>query len=883
LAAAVVSTFTAGRQAELADLDAELSSHAASRASALTAYFERAQSINLLLALDSVFQPIERGEGQLSGPQLAIAAAQAGKSMTYLEKLYPGQISEACLIDSTGVELSRVTKGKVISTADLSTDEAEAPFFAPTMRLAKGRVYQGSPYLSEDTHQWVISNSTPMVTASGRTWGLLHFEVPLDSFRLGMDGEGTMGFSDRIVDNLTGRVLLDSERPLVDAASPQRDGSAELRAIVASPAAVASGMVDGQRVAMARISVPPDNANSWSVLVAAPPEAMGWSSAIGPAPIATSLAALLLLLFAGNLRAIHQAERQSEAHYRTLIDKSSDLVLVVDRAGRSDFLSPSVERLLMPRDNDPLIAAQEPVDSGPVDFIAAVDPEDRARLSEALQAAAPGCMSVGEFRIPGTHGTSTYEMTVQDLTADPSVRGLVLTAHDVTDRLALHQEMEHLALHDTLTGLPNRALLADRFEQALRGAERDGTSAGLLLLDLDRFKEVNDTFGHHYGDELLRQIGPRMTGVLRGVDTIARLGGDEFAVLLPDLHGVEDATKVAAALVAALAIPFPVEGVDLDVEASIGVVISGVHGDDPVTLMQRADIAMYIAKTQHLGLYVYDPSVNGHSRSKLALVEDLRRALACRELVLHYQPKVSVSTGEVLGAEALVRWQHPVHGLLLPDEFTPLLESTTLIGPLTHYVLDAALAQARTWIEAGRPLPIAVNLSARNLQDEGFADQVAELLAARGVPAHLFELEVTENAIMTDPVRARETLEQLSALGVRLSIDDFGAGYVSLSQLTSLPINEIKMDRSFVITMADDLNNALIVRSVVDLGHILGLTQAAESVENDTALTAVAGLGCDSAQGYYLSRPLPAADFDTWWAERRGQVSRAGDVIAVPG
>ena len=563
-----------------------------------------------------------------------------------------------------------------------------------------------------------------------------------------------------------------------------------------------------------------------------------------------------------------QATEQNEARNRALIDQSSDLVLVVDRAGRADFLSPSVERLLASQDQDRLTAAHTVATTVPTDFIAAVDLRDRPRLAEVLQAAAPGRMSGGEFRITGRHGTSTFEISVQDLSADPSVGGLVLTGHDVTYRLALQKEMEHRALHDTLTGLPNRALMADRFEQALRGAERDGTCAGLLLLDLDRFKEVNDTFGHHYGDELLRQIGPRLAGVLRGVDTIARLGGDEFAVLLPDLHGVQDATKVAAALLGALATPFSVEGVNLYVDASVGVAISGEHGHDPITLMQHADVAMYIAKSQCLGVCVYDPNVDGHSATQLALVGDLRRGLDCNELVVYYQPQVSISTGNVVGAEALVRWQHPVHGLLLPDEFVPLAERTGLIGPLTRYVLDAALAQARTWLDAGRPLPIAVNLSVRNLHDEHFAEQVGVLLAAHAVPATLLHLEVTESTIMIDPERARQTLEQLSALWVRLSIDDFGAGYTSLSQLASLPISEIKIDRWFVMTMDDDTSNALIVRSLIDLGHNLGLTMVAEGVETERTLTALAGLGCDIAQGYHLSRPITADAFDIWCTER---------------
>jgi diguanylate cyclase (GGDEF)-like protein len=868
LATSIVSTVSAGREAALSNLDHALTSDAAGHASALKEYFERAQSIDLLLAHDSALLAFEPGRSRLSRSEITIATAQAGKTMAYLQQLYPGRISEACLIDDTGTEWARVVGGVVAPESELSTEEAKNPFFGPTLALPPGHVYQAAPYISPDTNTWVISNSTPMVSASGRKWGLAHFEVTLDTFRPPVDEGANETFSTFIVDNRTGHILLDSEQKVVGATALGRAASAELRAAVTRPAAVASATVDEQRMAVARVPVGRDNANSWSVVVAAPIE--GWSGSIGPAPVATALAALLLLAFAGlNLRASQQARRQGEARYRALIDQSSDLVLVVDRAGSADFLSPSAERLLAPAGRQPLNAANSGADTGPIDFLAAVDPQDRERFSTALQAAVPGRMSTGEFRITGGQGTNTFEVSLQDLTAEPSVGGLVMTGHDVTDRLVLQQEMEHRALHDSLTGLPNRALLSDRFEQALRGAERDGTSVGLLLLDLDRFKEVNDTFGHHYGDELLRQIGPRLAGVLRGTDTIARLGGDEFAVLLMNVHGVDDATNVATELLGALAMPFNVEGVDLDVEASVGVVMSGEHGQDAVTLMQRADIAMYVAKAQHLGVFVYDPSADGHSATKLALVGDLRRALVSGELLLHYQPKVSVRTGEVVGAEALVRWQHPVHGLVFPDAFIPLAERTGLINPLTRYVLDAALKQARTWFDAGRPLPIAVNLSARNLHDLRFADEVAELMALHDVPAGLFELEVTESAIMIDPVRALQTLERLSALGVRLSLDDFGAGYTSLSQLKDLPISELKIDRSFVMSMIENSRDSLIVQSVISLGHSLDLTLVAEGVENEDALTALAGFGCDVFQGYHMSRPIPIAAFDIWSAARR--------------
>jgi diguanylate cyclase (GGDEF)-like protein/PAS domain S-box-containing protein len=556
----------------------------------------------------------------------------------------------------------------------------------------------------------------------------------------------------------------------------------------------------------------------------------------------------------------------ADARFRSLVESSDDAIMSATPDGLVSSWNAAAERLLGYSGHEILgqpveMCTPEGRRDETVEILRRAFSKDSAKRSYETE----------RLRKDGT--IVPVALTVSPIFDGDTLTGISAIMRDITDRLALQQEMEHRALHDELTGLPNRSLLADRFEQALHIADRSGTRVGLLLLDLERFKEVNDTFGHHYGDELLRQIGPRLTSVLRSADTIARVGGDEFAVLLLDVHGVGDATDVAKTLKSALAVPFKVEGVDLDVDASIGVVISGEHGHDAITLMQHADVAMYVAKTQNLGVCAYDPSVDGHSATKLAMVGELRRALARDELVLYYQPKINISTGNLVGAEALVRWQHPEHGLVFPDDFIPLAEYTGLINPLTCYVLDTALVQARTWMDSGRPLPIAVNLSARNLHDEGFAQLVAELLAVHDVPAHLLVLEVTESAIMIDPVRARLALEQLDALGVRISIDDFGAGYTSLSQLTTLPVSELKIDRSFVATMTSNPGNAMIVQSVIDLGQNLGLTLVAEGVETEQALTALAFLECDVAQGYHLCRPVPVAAFDTWCA---------GRVVTVP-
>jgi diguanylate cyclase (GGDEF)-like protein len=426
------------------------------------------------------------------------------------------------------------------------------------------------------------------------------------------------------------------------------------------------------------------------------------------------------------------------------------------------------------------------------------------------------------------------------------------------------------SLHDPLTGLGNRALLAERFDEALhRGS--DDSRTGLLLLDLDRFKEINDTLGHHYGDQLLTQIGPRLQRILRAEDTIARLGGDEFAVVLPDITGLDAAMLVAEKLRYALTAPFIVDGLNLQVEASIGVVVSGEHGDDASTLLQHADIAMYVAKKQNIGIFPYDPDADGHTPHKLTLLSDLRRALERRELVLHYQPKISLRSGEVCGVEALVRWQHPQHGLIAPDQFIPLAEHTGLIGPLTDYVLDAALTELHLWSDPSDHIPVAVNLSTRNLLDGRLADKIRALLRHHALAATVLELEVTESALMTDPLRARQTLTQLYDLGIRIAIDDFGVGYSNLSQLKTLPVTHLKIDRSFVTNMDTDPSNAHIVKSVIDLSRNLGITTIAEGVETQATMTALRVAGCDVVQGYYVSRPLPAAELASWLRTRQGR------------
>ncbi|MGX6600798.1 putative bifunctional diguanylate cyclase/phosphodiesterase [Micromonosporaceae bacterium Da 78-11] len=419
-------------------------------------------------------------------------------------------------------------------------------------------------------------------------------------------------------------------------------------------------------------------------------------------------------------------------------------------------------------------------------------------------------------------------------------------------------ERHHLALHDPLTGLPNRALLLDRTP----------VEAAVVMLNLDRFKQVNDALGHDQGDELLRQVATRIAEQVRDTDMVARLAGDEFAVLLPNADP-DDTAACAQRLLDSLHRTFVISGTDVDVEVSAGFATSATAGGTPENLLRCAEIAMHAAKVSKLGAVAYRAELRPHDRGSLQLLGDLRRALdAGDELTLHYQPKVSLDDGRVSGVEALVRWQHPVRGMISPVEFIPIAESTGLINRLTRHVLRIAVIQNRSWLDDGRRIPVAVNLSPRCLLDPDLIRYVTELLAETGLPTDLLRLEVTESAVMANPTLALATLTELHALGIRLSIDDFGTGYSSMAYLKRLPVDELKIDRSFVNGVVTDHDDAVLVRSTIELGHNLGMSVVAEGAEDAGQVAALRALDCDVVQGYFFARPMPAADLITWIHER---------------
>jgi diguanylate cyclase (GGDEF)-like protein len=441
------------------------------------------------------------------------------------------------------------------------------------------------------------------------------------------------------------------------------------------------------------------------------------------------------------------------------------------------------------------------------------------------------------------------------------------------------KETKHQALHDALTGLHNRSYFRERVEQAVVHGKAGGERTCLMLIDLDRFKEVNDTLGHHNGDQLLRQIGNRLKQELRESDTVARLGGDEFAVLLRDVTDTTQIVRTAERILTCLKQPLFFMGLTLDVGASIGISLFPDHARDVDSLLQRADVAMYVAKETHSGYEFYTADRDQNSLRRLALGSELSKAIQNKEVILYYQPKADMRTGRIIGVEALARWQHNYRGIVPPDEFIPLAEQTQLIRPLTINLLDEALRQSAVWSKKGINLKIAVNLSSRNLLDLTLPEEVARLLQKWQVEPALLELEITESTIMADARRALTVLSTLNSMGVGLAIDDFGTGFSSLSYLKRLPVKEIKMDKSFVMKMAMDENDAAIVRSTIDLSHNLGLRVVAEGVETEAIWNQLTALGCDLAQGYYLNRPVPPEDLEAWLRDWNGRMTPGAPAI----
>ncbi|MFN2520533.1 MAG: EAL domain-containing protein [Candidatus Limnocylindria bacterium] len=453
------------------------------------------------------------------------------------------------------------------------------------------------------------------------------------------------------------------------------------------------------------------------------------------------------------------------------------------------------------------------------------------------------------------------EFAVRPFGGTPGTQVLTV-GRDISERRRVQDQLRHLALYDALTDLPNRTLFRDRAGQALHAAAREGSALALLMLDLDRFKEINDAFGHQAGDDLLRCVAVRLKEAVRETDTVARLGGDEFAVLLPGCDPA-DALGTARKIAEAFLPHFMVAGHAIDVRASLGAAMYPLHGNHEDKLLRHADIAMYVAKRGGLGVAVYEASHEQDVAQRLTLGAELREAIDTDQLLVYYQPTVHLRTGQVWGIEALVRWQHPAHGLLMPQQFLDVAVQVGLIGALTTRVLRTALADRRLWA-ATDDVPVAVNVHALVAQDRLLPELLRKTLGDEGAVASFLELEITEDIAMVDQRRVRAVLDQVRDMGIRMSMDDYGTGHCSLAQLRDLPIGTIKIDRSFITNMAHDEDSVVIARSTIDLGHNLGLTVVAEGIEDEQTLDRLVELGCDIGQGYALGRPMPIAELLVW-------------------
>jgi diguanylate cyclase (GGDEF)-like protein len=754
-------------------------------------------------AFDHYFETAPEDEAARSA-----ALADIQQLVVYLQRTFA--IDEICVIDANGVEIARGVLGELAGPEDLSDEEASTPFFAPTIALNNGEVYRSTePYLSPDTNRWVVAHATPIVLGDGRHVGLLHFEIPLEWFATKVQEAPVLGGTSYLLDR------------------------------------------DGHLLVHKNLAVPVPEPEDEEVPHHGEP-GMGFPHAVAWGTSGFRGLARKMIEDRAGSGTYDGGDDAFEVVYQPVF---GDHWIVATELSHAAIYQPGAQLL-----RDTLVIAAPLLCLAVVLMI-----WYSARLLAPLHRLSQALAAVGAGQLEHTTGIS----------GDDEIGELGVAFDQMANELraslqrqaAAEAALMHQATHDPLTSLPNRALLQDRLDHAVEMGKRGHSPFTLLLMDLDRFKEVNDTLGHQAGDRLLQEVARRLVGELRTCDTVARLGGDEFAVLLPDADAVT-APMVATRLIEVLEAPITLDGQPVAIGASIGIAVHGLHGQDADTLMRRADAAMYTAKRNRAGHALATIETEQPASDRLALIGALRTAIERGQLVLHYQPIVESETEQIVAMEALVRWHHPTQGLIPPDRFIPLAEETGLIAPLTRWVVKTALQQVSTWQAQGRNIRVTVNLSAHDVQDLALPERVAAQLAESGVAADMLTLELTETAVMADAQRARDVLVALDRLGVQIAIDDFGTGYSSLSYLTSLPASTLKIDGSFIRDLAEGSRQAAVVRATIDMGHSLGLAVVAEGLEDRRVLTLLRELGCDLAQGYALGRPLPAGDI-RWPDESR--------------
>ncbi|MBW3657392.1 MAG: EAL domain-containing protein [Actinobacteria bacterium] len=592
--------------------------------------------------------------------------------------------------------------------------------------------------------------------------------------------------------------------------------------------------------------------------------------------------ALVLVLVGGRIGRMTVAKEEveaelsgSETRFRSLVQQSSDVIMVIGGA-QVTYVSPSVSRV-MGYGEDEVLGNQ---------YLDLVHPDDRQSVVDFVVSLmdTPGATGLIECRLLHADGRwITFESNCHNLLHDPQIAGFVTTGRDISDRKALESELEHRAFHDALTGLANRALFRDRVEHTLaRSGRETDLSYGVLYVDLDSFKAINDTLGHAVGDGVLNHVADLLRECIRDVDTAARLGGDEFAILLDGMKDQSGAARVASRILEGLKRPVTIRGHEVQVDASIGIAIAE-PGQDAETFLRNADIAMYMAKSAGKGTYeIFEPSMHLQVVERLTMEADLQHAVDRGEFVLHYQPIVELTDGTIRGVEALVRWNHPERGMVSPAEFIPLAEETGLIIPMGRWILREACRQVTDWqtrFDTEPPLSVSVNVSMRQFSHGDIVRDVREALEESGLAPGSLTLELTESALVQDTDATIRLLRQLKALGVRLAVDDFGTGYSSLAYLQRFPLDVLKIDRSFVEGMVNGSQSPALVRAIVEIGHSLQLETVAEGIEHDEELTQFRALHCSLGQGYLFARPGAHDTIEHLIAER----ARVGvETILIP-